>query len=88
MTYRVVFTRAARRHLDALDISVAAAVVELVMGDLAENPHRVCGPPLKPPLGGKHRAKRGPYRVILTIDDDDEQLLTIESVRARADAYR
>ena len=87
MSYRVLFTRAARRHLDALDISVAAAVFELIVGDLAANPHRVCGPPLKPPLHGKHRAKRGPYRILLSIDEEN-RTITIESIRARPDAYR
>jgi mRNA interferase RelE/StbE len=49
---------------------VAAAVVDLLYGPLAEEPYRV-GKPLCCQLEGYRSARRGQYRVIYSIHDDE-----------------
>lgn len=46
------------------------AVLEFCSGPLAENPHRV-GKPLRGPLAGFYSARRGEYRVIYSIFDEE-----------------
>ncbi|MFT4298178.1 MAG: type II toxin-antitoxin system RelE/ParE family toxin [Aeromicrobium sp.] len=85
--FEIVFTRGARRALEAeLPESVAAAVFTFITGALRDNPHRV-GKPLREPLNPLYAARRGDYRVIYRIQ---EQRLVIEvvSIRHRRDAYR
>ncbi|AOX46327.1 type II toxin-antitoxin system RelE/ParE family toxin [Microbacterium sp. BH-3-3-3] len=85
--YDVVFTRAARRALERdLPEKVAAAAFEFIAGALRRNPRRV-GKPLREPLAPLYSARRGGYRVIYLIVD---QQLVIEmvSIAHRRDAYR
>ena len=65
---------------------IVAAIVEFVYGDLSKNPQRV-GKPLERELAGYHSARRGPYRVLYSID---EERIIVEVVRVdhRADVYR
>ncbi len=86
MRYEVRPTSSARRDLDRLPESVAAAVLEFVFGALAARPHRV-GKPLLGPLAGRHSARRGQYRVVYEIDDPT-QVVTILNVSHRPDTYR
>lgn len=65
---------------------VAAAVLELVLGPVRADPHRV-GKPLQEPFSGLWSARRATYRVIYRIDDD-KRLVTIDVVKHRRDAYR
>ncbi|SEQ41919.1 ParE toxin of type II toxin-antitoxin system, parDE [Microlunatus flavus] len=65
---------------------MAAACVEFLFGPLASNPRRV-GAPLRPPIAGQWRARRGEYRVRYRIDDD-EQVVHVLDVDHRRDAYR
>jgi mRNA-degrading endonuclease RelE of RelBE toxin-antitoxin system len=65
--------------------AVAAAVVDFLYGPLAEDPHRV-GKPLCLQLAGYWSARRGQYRVIYSIHDD-EVLLRVVRNSHRADAY-
>lgn len=84
--YEVVFTRSARRALtNELPESVAAAAYEFIVGPLRENPGRV-GKPLREPLAPLWAARRGEYRILYRII---EQQLVIEvvSVVHRRDAY-
>jgi mRNA-degrading endonuclease RelE of RelBE toxin-antitoxin system len=53
---------------------------------LLDNPHRVGGR-LRPPLNERYSARRGTYRVIYRIDDENQQV-TVVGVFGRADAYR
>jgi mRNA interferase RelE/StbE len=71
---------------EELPESVAAAVLELVLGPLRIDPHRV-GKPLHEPFAGMWSARRATYRVIYTIDED-KRLVTIEVVKHRRDSYR
>ena len=61
-------------------------VVEFLYGSLAESPHRV-GKPLKLGLAGMHSARRGDYRVIYRIDDD-QRLVAVLAIEHRSDIYR
>jgi mRNA-degrading endonuclease RelE of RelBE toxin-antitoxin system len=65
---------------------VATAVVEFLYGSLAESPRRA-GKALKLGLEGLHSARKGDYRVIYRIDDD-QHLVTIIAVEHRSDVYR
>lgn len=65
---------------------IATACWEFIQGPLAENPRRV-GKPLLEPLAPQYSARRGEYRVLYLIEDD-EVVVVITSVSHRADAYR
>jgi mRNA interferase RelE/StbE len=81
----VQLTAPARRQLDRLPISVAAAVVE-TLGAIAGNPRRL-GKPLRFQLEGHWSARRGPYRIVYRIDDEARSVVVI-AVAHRADVYR
>jgi mRNA interferase RelE/StbE len=85
--YRVRCTRTARRALaDELPPHVVDAVLALLDGDLATQPHRV-GTPLRPSLDGTWSARRGTYRILYEVDDDARTVL-VTAIEARAHAYR
>lgn len=87
MTYRIVFTRRASRDLhESLPEPVAAAAIEFIFGDLAENPHRV-GKALHYELAGQWSARRGQYRITYIIHGDIV-VVTILRIAHRRDAYR
>jgi mRNA-degrading endonuclease RelE of RelBE toxin-antitoxin system len=75
----------ARRQIDRLRISVAAAVTE-TLDAIASNPRRL-GKPLRFELEEYLSARRGPYRIIYRIDDATRSI-TVIAVAHRADAYR
>jgi mRNA interferase RelE/StbE len=83
--WRVLVMAPARRQIDRLPISVAAAVIE-TLGAIASNPRRL-GKPLRFELDGCFSARRGPYRIVYRID---EQIRTVSvlAVAHRADVYR
>lgn len=69
--YEVRFQPAARRAVSQrLPEPVAAAVLEFCEAALAVNPHRV-GKPLFGPLAGCYGARRGTYRMVYRIDEDN-----------------
>ena len=76
----------AERQLARLPDRMAGAVVEFLVGPLCENPHRV-GHPLQRELAGLWSARRGAYRVIYEIDDD-EWLIDVLRIEHRSDVYR
>lgn len=84
--YELRVSFAARRALARLPVSQAAAVVELMLGDLLEAPHKV-GKPLHDELAGRHCARRGMYRVIYLINGDSSTI-DVERIDHRADIYR
>lgn len=75
----------ARRQLRRLPERYAAAVVELLPA-IAANPKRL-GKPLRFELEGRWAARRGPYRVIYTLEQES-RTVTVLAVAHRADAYR
>ncbi len=87
MKYEARFTPPSRRALkSALPESVAAAVLEFIIGALSDNPHRL-GKPLTGDLTGKRSARRGSYRVIYWIDEQ-ERAIYIMRISHRNSAYR
>ena len=84
--YTVLLSPAAKRAIERdLPEAVAAAVIDFLYGPLAEDPHRV-GKPLRLQLEGYWSARRGQYRVIYSIHDD-EVLVRVVRISHRADAY-
>jgi mRNA interferase RelE/StbE len=84
--YDVDWTRSALRGLDRLPEKAASACIEFVYGALAENRKRVGGE-LRFELTGKRSARRGDFRVIYEVDDD-EHTVTIIAIDHRSDVYR
>jgi len=85
--YRLVVSPTARRQLaESLPEAVATAAYEFIVGPLLENPQRV-GKRLHPPLADRHSARRGTYRLIYRIDED-QRTVTVLTVVRRSDAYR
>lgn len=84
--YEIEWARSALRRLDRLRDKAAAACIEFVYGALAEDPHRVGGE-LRLELAGKRSARRGDFRIIYEIDDD-ERVVTIIAIDHRSDVYR
>jgi mRNA-degrading endonuclease RelE of RelBE toxin-antitoxin system len=84
--FEVAWSTPARRALTRLPEKVATAAVEFVYGSLPANPHRV-GRPLKLELEGLHSARRGDYRLIYRIYQEDHRIDVI-AIEHRADIYR
>jgi mRNA interferase RelE/StbE len=85
--YKLVISPAARRQLtEHLPESVAFAAYEFIVGPLLDNPKRV-GKQLRPPLDDGHSARRGTYRVIYRINQE-QRCVTVVGVIRRSDAYR
>ena len=79
-------TGPAQRQLERLTEGTAAAIVEFMLGALVGNPHRVGGR-LQRDLAGLHSARRGAYRVIYEIDDDQHTVIVLR-VDHRSSVYR
>jgi mRNA interferase RelE/StbE len=85
--YRVVLSAVAKRAIERdLPEAVAAAVVDFLYGALAADPYRV-GKPLRLELEGYWSARRGQYRVIYSVHDD-QVLVCVVPISHRADVYR
>ncbi len=84
--YRLQVARPAARSIrEELPEAVAAAVLELLTGDLLTHPRRV-GKPLQRELAGRWAARRGSYRVLFTIDDE-AGVVTVLAVEHRRHVY-
>jgi mRNA interferase RelE/StbE len=85
--YTIVLSPGARRALsDSLPSSAAFAAWEFIRGPLAERP-RVVGAPLRVPVEGLWRARRGEYRVRYRIEEEHRRIVVL-SVEHRRSAYR
>ena len=84
--YRVEVAGPARRDLQRLSGKIAAAIIEFITGPLADNPH-LLSKPLRIELAAYRSARRGDYRVLFRIDDD-QHTIVIVSVSHRAHIYR
>ena len=84
--YGLLVTPPAQRALDRLPARVAAAIAELLTGDLPDAPRRV-GKPLLRELAGIWSARRGSYRVLYEIDDEKKRVVVLR-IDHRADIYR
>ena len=84
--YRLVVAATAERAPGRLPEGAAAAIVEFMVGALLDAPRRV-GHPLPRELAGLWAARRGPYRVVYEIDDD-QRVINVVRIDHRADIYR
>ncbi len=76
----------AERQLARLLARVAAAVVEFMIGPLCENPRKL-GHPLQRELAGLWSARRGAYRIVYEIDDEEATVIVLR-IEHRSDVYR
>ena len=84
--YAVVLAPGARRALtETLPSAAAFAAWEFISGPLGRRP-RAVGVPLRAPLEGLWRARRGEYRVRYRIDDASHRVIVLD-VDRRRDAY-
>ena len=81
----VVIASLATRDIDRLPMKVAAAALEAIQS-IAADPRRM-GKPLHLELAGQWSARRGPYRIMYSIDDSNDTI-TVIAVAHRADVYR
>jgi mRNA interferase RelE/StbE len=85
--YELRLSGAARRSLEQeLPLPVALAVWEFCSGPLRGDPRRV-GKPLGRELVGYFSARRGAYRVIYRLVDE-ETVIHVVRIEHRADVYR
>ncbi len=83
--WRLVVTGPAWRQFDRLPISVGAAVLE-TLDAITENPKRR-GKRLALEHGGRWSARRGPYRIIYELLEE-ERLVRVIAIGHRRDIYR
>jgi len=84
--FDVQVASAARRQLRRLPDKVASAVVEFITAVLPESPLRL-SKPLAGELAGLRSARRGDYRVLIDVDEDERRILVVR-IAHRAAAYR
>lgn len=85
--YDLVLAPGARRALtDTLPEAAAFAAWEFISGTLVIAPRRV-GAPLREPLAGQWRARRGEYRVRYEIDEATRTVRVLD-IDHRRDAYQ
>jgi len=82
----VVAGPAARVIGEELTESVAAAVIDFITGSLLDNPQRV-GRELRNELTGIYSARRGTFRILYRIDEE-QRAVTVLRVDHRRDVYR
>ena len=86
VSWEVVATSRFDRDLARLPVKVAAAVVEFVTTVLPENPTRLTKP-LTGDLENYRSARRGDYRVLVRLDDE-QHVVVLYRVAHRAHVYR
>ena len=85
--YELVVTRpAARAIAEDLPEAVAAAVIDFITGPLLLEPKRI-GRELRNELAGIYSARRGTYRILYRINDN-ERTVTVIRIDHRRDVYR
>lgn len=86
MTYEIELTAAARRALtEYLPEAAAVACWEFIRGPMAHNPYRV-GKPLRGRFLGLYAARRGEFRVVYEIIDN-QILVRVINIDHRRDVY-
>jgi mRNA interferase RelE/StbE len=86
VSYRIVRRRAAARGLQRMPEKISTACWQFIHGPLAENPQQA-GQPLLEPLAPQYSARRGEYRVLYLIEDEQITIIITANTH-RADAYR
>ncbi len=84
--YEIEITAEGLRHLNRLPEKVRQAALESIFGPIAENPNRL-GKRLVGELEGLWSSRRGDYRIIYEIFEDEQNVL-IHRVQHRREVYR
>ena len=85
--YELVVTGPAARAIrETLPEAVAFAVIDFMTGALLDDPKRV-GAALRGELEGVWSARRGTYRVLYRVDDENSEVVVLR-VGHRRDVYR
>lgn len=84
--YEVQTTPEGLRHLTVLPDKVRAAALETIFGPISRNPHR-SGKALVGDLAGLFSARRGDYRIVYEILEE-ERVVLIHRVQHRGEVYR
>lgn len=84
--YEVEITPEGLRHLNKLTAKIRDAALATIFGAIAENPYRL-GHALVGELEGLRSARRGDYRIVYEVLDQENTVL-IHRVQHRADVYR
>lgn len=84
--YELRVTGPAQRQLERLPEGSAAAIAEFMLSALVDNPYRVGGR-LQRELAGMHSARRGSYRVVYEINDDERAVVVLR-IDHRSRVYR
>ena len=84
--YEAKIAAAGLRHLDRLPEKVRQAALETIFGSIVENPYRA-GKPLGDELEGLRSARRGGYRIVYEIRED-EAVVVIHRIQHRRYVYR
>lgn len=82
--WKLVLAGTARRDIERLPEKYATAVLEILPA-LGANPERL-GRPLRFQLAGRRAARRGPYRIVYSLDEDT-RTVNVLAVAHRADVY-
>jgi mRNA interferase RelE/StbE len=72
----VVTAPAARAIREKLPEAVAFAVIDFITGPQLDNPKRV-GAPLRGGVEGIWSARRGTYRVLYRVDEDNREVIVL-----------
>ena len=78
--------RSPSQELRRIAPRIVPAIIEFVFGDLTRTPRKV-GKPLKGELDGSYGVRRGPYRILCSINDAANRV-EILRVDHRPDVYR
>jgi mRNA-degrading endonuclease RelE of RelBE toxin-antitoxin system len=84
--YEVEITPEGLRHLNRLPDKIRKAALAAVFGPIAKNPRRL-GKPLLGELEGLTAARRGDYRIIYEILEE-EKIVVVHRIEHRRDVYR
>lgn len=85
--YELVLTAPARRALtERLPEAVATAVIDFLTSALVQQPRRV-GRPLRGELAGICSARRGTYRILYRLVEQQHEVVVLR-IEHRRDAYR
>lgn len=84
--YEVEITAEGLRHLNQLPPKIREAALAAVFGPIAEKPARL-GKPLLGELEGLRAARRGDYRIIYQIVEQEKAII-IHRIQHRRDVYR
>jgi len=85
--YELVLTAPARRALtDRLPEAVATAVIDFLTSALVQEPRRV-GKPLRAELAGIWSARRGTYRILYRIVEQQREVVVLR-IEHRRGVYR